>query len=850
MANYTNLKNIIDQYITTNGQGDITGAILNGVLKSIVNSIGAEFLFAGVAEPTTNPGSPDQNVFYIAIKGGTYTNFGNVVIPNGITIFKWNGSWSNQILFAGDGGVFDITAYNNNTKYADLTAALGTNGANVPQYLQKGGISVKFVQSYDNKYVQYRLITDEWSVNTNNWVISVRNIEFDSSEYIELTTDSKGKILEGIKKNATKHIPGDLEVDGEIINPVIQEIINATIGVLSFFRTKEIPDWFNVTIDNNGKILEGINKKGQKVINIPFSPESMEKIGVGGIIKTLESFYEGSHKMTIISVKKDGSGDFASIQEAINSITDASILNQYEVQVYDDFYINDLTKLSKVSDPTQNNTAAPSVDGAFIITKDYVHLRGVGGMREIYVESPDLNMAGSCFQHVETIFVQGNCRIENFTFKVKGGRYAVHQDMSADLNGPDSYKTTIYKDIKAIHLGNQDYTNGNSGWGSQCAQANGVANGQTQIYINVCWETKSNVTATAFYVHTNADYSLPCKMVMINCRSIGMYGLILPSWGGFSFQDLYSCQNNDIFVYNCDIPQYNGRTMGQSIQNKAPHWAATKRYCFNRFIGHGNKPFVVKKETAKVLSFETKNAGYSINVIGGTAYDDLWGLTYKQESGNGIKGICYGGNYVEPGTYSQVHNLAYILGNCAANPKTLIVEITDSNNNKTQHTITFNQNYMTSDGSAYTYNTTPYISQENIIASVNTIFSSYFTMGDTMVFVDSFEDCKEEVAIKGSIVAELGTMMKKDYSLGYHCWRVANEGETPDGVAMSRIGLNSIGWVLLLHKNLFHRELFGLNSLLTTGSMFKVGPNGTLVSTNNTSEAIIIAVDNSTLIVK
>lgn len=169
MANYTNLKNIIDQYITTNGQGDITGAILNNVLKSIVDSIGADFLFGGIVEPSSNVGSPDQNVFYVAIKGGTYTNFGNVVIPDGITIFKWNGSWSNQILFAGDGGVFDITAYNNNTKYTDLTAALGTDGTNIPQYLRKGGMSVKFVQSSNNKYIQYRLMSDTFNTTPANW---------------------------------------------------------------------------------------------------------------------------------------------------------------------------------------------------------------------------------------------------------------------------------------------------------------------------------------------------------------------------------------------------------------------------------------------------------------------------------------------------------------------------------------------------------------------------------------------------------------------------------------------------------------------------------------------------------
>lgn len=216
MANYTNLKNIIDQYITTNGQGDITGAILNDVLKNIVDSIGADFLFAGVAEPTTNPGSPDQNVFYIAIKGGTYTNFGNVVIPNGITIFQWNGSWYNKILFAGDGGVFDITAYHNGTKYADLTAALGISGANVPQSLRKGGMSVKFVHSYDNKYVQYFLTKNTWSAAEGDWVKV--NLEeelkiIESTIYGIVDTDISYNVTTGTSINTSTASSGATRID-------------------------------------------------------------------------------------------------------------------------------------------------------------------------------------------------------------------------------------------------------------------------------------------------------------------------------------------------------------------------------------------------------------------------------------------------------------------------------------------------------------------------------------------------------------------------------------------------------------------------------------------------------------
>jgi hypothetical protein len=54
------------------------------------------------------------------------------------------------------GEVFDISVYNNNAKYANLSAALGVDGANIPQSLRKGGMSVKFVQSSDNEYVQCR----------------------------------------------------------------------------------------------------------------------------------------------------------------------------------------------------------------------------------------------------------------------------------------------------------------------------------------------------------------------------------------------------------------------------------------------------------------------------------------------------------------------------------------------------------------------------------------------------------------------------------------------------------------------------------------------------------------------
>ena len=70
----------------------------------------------------------------------------------------------------------------------DLAAALGTNGANVPEPLRKGGMSVKFiqgtVQSSGRKYVQCRLIADEFTTDTTQWAIADEGVYVDNPEFV------------------------------------------------------------------------------------------------------------------------------------------------------------------------------------------------------------------------------------------------------------------------------------------------------------------------------------------------------------------------------------------------------------------------------------------------------------------------------------------------------------------------------------------------------------------------------------------------------------------------------------------------------------------------------------------
>lgn len=94
MGNYEVLKRAVSDVIKTNGNQEITGAIMQSALLTIISTVGDNATFAGIATPTTNPGTPDQNIFYLAAQPGVYSNFGGVELTDQVLIFtNKNGIW-------------------------------------------------------------------------------------------------------------------------------------------------------------------------------------------------------------------------------------------------------------------------------------------------------------------------------------------------------------------------------------------------------------------------------------------------------------------------------------------------------------------------------------------------------------------------------------------------------------------------------------------------------------------------------------------------------------------------------------------------------------------------------------
>lgn len=79
-----------------------------------------------------------------------------------------------------ESGVYDVTANNDGTKFASLSTLLSDEnlGTLIPVAARKGGMSIKFVLSSGNKYVQYRLTADEFSTNVDDWEDVSAEVQF------------------------------------------------------------------------------------------------------------------------------------------------------------------------------------------------------------------------------------------------------------------------------------------------------------------------------------------------------------------------------------------------------------------------------------------------------------------------------------------------------------------------------------------------------------------------------------------------------------------------------------------------------------------------------------------------
>lgn len=243
MANWSTLKAAIAQIIKTNNNQEITGANMQSVLNNIIDNVGENATFAGIATPATNPGALDGPVFYLATQAGTYSNFGGIVNNGECLIFKKNeDSWvsaetdiiTNKKLSNLLGLVIDTSTFVNG-QWTGNGEGLSSN--NDSSYLRNSvpilisAFPDTMISLYSNTGQRKRIADMGLTLKFRNK--SKQDVSFSyaqSGQYIQLSAEASELYIHGTTKNINS-INGFSFLGFISTNSLVQGIAQNTRGI-------------------------------------------------------------------------------------------------------------------------------------------------------------------------------------------------------------------------------------------------------------------------------------------------------------------------------------------------------------------------------------------------------------------------------------------------------------------------------------------------------------------------------------------------------------------------------------------------------------------------------------------
>ena len=239
------LSGRINGEATARGEADTQ---LQNAIYGINTKLAEGYIYAGIATPSTNPSAPTGKVFYIALQGGTYTNFSGLTVTQGISILKYNGStWSLDQLW----GVDDVpTAGSDNL----------VKSGGVSSHLYNGFINGKGSNQFSNSWIKllknrhYKLIFDNplWehtSASETLFVVSAINGSTATDIFAVAVTEKISRVYEFVTTSEFDSIRIALKADAGVrVNFVIEDAEPyITIGGVTIFNSNNLTygAWYN-----------------------------------------------------------------------------------------------------------------------------------------------------------------------------------------------------------------------------------------------------------------------------------------------------------------------------------------------------------------------------------------------------------------------------------------------------------------------------------------------------------------------------------------------------------------------------------------------------------------------------
>ena len=225
--------------------------------------------------------------------------------PSVYSEYAWNSSSYIKLNTKSQAGeVYDISANHSNTKYIDLAEAL--SGDNVPVGVRKGGMSVKYIQSSDNKYIQVRCMAQNFTTDVTQW----QGVDNEPTAGSDNLVESSG-----VFNFVTKSLNKSIRLNQGTISVVTGNITNVTNGL----RTDPILGGLYIRV-NNGFSIYSINKYSS---NEPSSTTFIENV-ISGNSYRQEALIEddGTHYF-VVCIERNNHGEELLIQDS------GSVINSF-----------------------------------------------------------------------------------------------------------------------------------------------------------------------------------------------------------------------------------------------------------------------------------------------------------------------------------------------------------------------------------------------------------------------------------------------------------------------------------------------------------------------------------------
>jgi hypothetical protein len=495
-----------------------------------------------------------------------------------------------------------------------------------------------------------------------------------------------------------------------------------------------------VAVDSEDITFENINyysaeKKEQKNVSQYLIDKKIEAIDISNVTYT-----------TLTCSVDDNTTDFTGrncIQDAIDSITDASATNRYIVEIANGYYyvLNGSEYKGSPSYP------------AMITMQDYISIngeseKGVVIHAELPFEDGDIDTAVDRLLH-QTLWNYGKeSNVSNLTLVGKNIRYTVHMDSGLSANSNRNYEN-----VTVIFEGTKGYL--------RCFGL-GTVSGETNYLKNI----KMISSSGTFSCHNNSKFTKASKYFIEGCKffSQGEDTFFIENNGAIKDCE-FNFKNNDlppIFRYTENWLRgtvSDGRTYFNHAETKITGYGNSPVLFENKVNGDsllitnktsGDSSVVTFDETSSAFDILIKNpnavVGHPIKSENSYYIKDGY---YVREGSTSVKSFAFGCIDLSESAATGDSGVNYRsigkrLGDCSTINKTLGIVI-----NGATYNVVFNQDYTN-------------VSNATIIAEIQTVIDAVADVSTFNYGVEyylEFTDCVELVKNGTSDLIEKGTVI-------------------------------------------------------------------------------------------